>query len=248
MVTADAEHGEHAAPPPERGPSPIAILFAPDRAMDRQARLGRARAYLFASWIASLSLAAARAVRVDAAASTLRKLEMSGQLMSMSDRQIGDETHSAERIFQVGTIAKAVVGAPLSLGLACLAVLFVAWFLRGRIKGSAVAPVAAATLLPQVIADLIDTATAVRHTTLPPDAVPLAPRDLAAVLSLAARPLQMPWVKLGHALDFYSLWAAILMGFGVAAAAQIPRRRAMIATLAGWVCYRLITQVALGGG
>lgn len=236
-----------AAPKNDRPPSPIALLFAPDRSMERQARIGRARFLLLFAWLCSILAGAALALRVDAASSTLRKLEMSGQLKSMSERQIADEIHSAERVSQVLSIAKGALGAPLSLGLACLAVLALAWFFRGRIKGSAVAPVAAATLLPGAIANLLDAAIAFRHAAIPPEGVPLTPRSLSAALTLLGRPLMEPWIKPGNALDFFSLWAAIIMGYGVAAAAQVPKKTAIAGTLIAWVCYQLLSHVATGG-
>ena len=146
----------------EAGPSPLALLVAPDRAMDRQARVGRARRFFLFAWLCSLLLGAALAYRVDARSSTLRKLEKSGQLQTMSDRQVADETHNAERVAKVVSVAKGVVGVPLQLGSACVALLALTWVLRGRVKGSAVVPVAAATLLPGAIANLLDAVSA-RH-------------------------------------------------------------------------------------
>lgn len=231
----------------EAGPSPPALLFAPDRSMDRQARVGRAlRIFLFA-WVCSLLLGAALAYRVDARSSTLRKLEMSGQLQTMSDRQVADETHNAERVARVVSVAKGVVDTPLQLGSACVALLAVTWFLRGRIKGSAVVPVAAATLLPGAIANLLDAVTAFRHEALPPEGVPLVPRSLSAILPLVGRPLMDPWLKLGSALDFFSLWAAVMMAYGVVAVGQVPRRTALTGTLIAWVCFQLLTHVAAKG-
>ncbi len=227
--------------------SPFVLLFAPDRGMERQARVGRARWFFLFAWLCSVLLGAAMAYRVDARSSTLRKLEMSGQLQTMSDRQLADETRSAERVFQVGSIAKGVVGAPVQLGLGCLSLLALVWFFRGRIKGSAVVPVAATTLLPGAIANLMDAVTAFRHTTLPPDGVPLGPRSLSAALVLLGRPLQLPWVKFGNALDFFSLWAAVMLGFGVASVGQVPRRTAVVGTVVAWICFRLLTNVAIKG-
>ena len=54
-------------------------------------------------------------------------------------------------------------------------------------------------------------------------------------------------LKLGGALDFFSLWAAVMMGFGIAAAGDVPTRRALIGTLCAWVGFRLIVSVAMGG-
>lgn len=231
----------------EAGPSPIALLFAPDRGMERQARVGRARWLFLFAWLCSILLGAAMAYRVDARSSTLRKLEMSGQLQTMSDRQVADETHNAERVAEVTSVAKGVVGAPIQLGSACIAVLGLTWFLRGRVKGSAVVPVAATTLLPGALANLLDAVSAFRHEALPPEGVPLAPRTLGAILPFFGHPLMDPWLKLSNALDFFSLWAALLMAFGVAAVGQIPKPRAITGTLIAWVCYQLLTHVAMSG-
>ena len=227
-------------------PSPFALLFAPDRAMQRQALVGRTLPILLFTWACALLLAAALAIRVDAGDSALSKLETSGELKNMSDRQVADETRKAERIFQVVTIAKAAVRPLLELGLNCLALLGLCWFLRGRVKKRAIAPVAAAALLPGGIANLLDAASAFQHSAVPPDGVPLVPRTLSAVLQLIGHPLAEPWVKLGNVLDFFSFWGMVLMAYGVAAAGQLPKKNAVIGTIVAWICYRLLSEVAIG--
>jgi hypothetical protein len=230
-----------------RSPLALAVLFAPDRGMERQARVGRARWFFLFAWLCSLLLGAALAYRVDARASTLKNLEMSGQLQSMSDRQLADETRNAERVSQVLSIAKGAASVPVNLGLTCLAVLALCWFFRGRIKGGAVVPVAGATLLPGAIANLVDAAVAYRHAAIPPEGLPLGPRTLSAVLMLLGRPLVDPLVRFGNALDFFSLWTAVMLGYGVAAVGQVRKRTALIGTLIAWICYRLLTNVAIRG-
>ncbi|MFO0760660.1 MAG: YIP1 family protein [Byssovorax sp.] len=240
-VSADAQH---AAPRPEGAPSLLGLLFSPDRTMERQAKVGRVRWAFLIAWLCSILLGAALAYRMDARQSTLQKLDESGELKSMSDRQIADETTKAERVAQAGQVAKGVVGAPLDLAGASVAVLALGWFLRGKIKGSAVGPVAAASLLPGAIARLLDAIAAYQHAQIPPEGIPLSPRTLAALLTLYGHPPGEPWLKLAGALDFFSLWSALILGFGVAAAAQLSRRSALIATLIAWVCYQLLTRVA----
>ena len=71
MLTPDAEQGA-------RAPSPLALLFAPDRAMEGQARAGRVGWLLVVAWLAALALAASLSVRVDAGASTLRQAQAPG--------------------------------------------------------------------------------------------------------------------------------------------------------------------------
>jgi hypothetical protein len=230
----------------ERRPSPITLLLAADLGMQRQARVGRTLGLLLFSWLCSLLLASALSLRVDATSSTLRGLEQSGELKGMSDRQVADETRKSERIFEVVSVAKGALLPPIQVGLGCLALVGLCWFLRGRLKGRAVAPVAAAALLPGSLADLLDAASAFRHVSIPPDGVVLSPRTLGALMQLAGHPIAQPWVKLGNAMDLYSLWAAWMMAFGLAAAGQLPPRRALAATMVGWVCYRLLTGVAIG--
>jgi hypothetical protein len=234
---------------PEREPriSPPVLLFAPDRAMAAQARSGRVLWIFLFAWTCSILLGAALAYRVDARSATLKKLEQSGQLATMSERQIADETRSGERVSQVTSIAKGVVGVPLQLGLGCLSLLALSWFLQGRLKGSAVAPVATAALLPGALADLIDAVSAYRHALIPPDGVPLGPRTLSHIAAALGRPWSGPWAKLGEAFDLYSLWSAVLLGFGLAAAATLPKKRAVVGTLVAWLCFRLLTRVAAGG-
>lgn len=242
-----SEGVEPASPAAEPSGSPLALLFAPDRAMERQARAGRARWHFLFAWLCSLLLGAAVALRIDAHASTLRMLTMSGRIQSMSDRQIVEETQNAERVAQVLSVAKAATGTPVQLGMACLAVFVLCWFFRGRLREGSVVPVAAATLLPGAIANLVDAAAAFRHAAIPPDGVPLGPRTLTAALAMLGRPLAGPWIKFGNALDLFSLWSAVMLGYGVAAAGHVPRRTAVAGTLIAWVCYRLLTNVAAGG-
>ncbi len=224
---------------------PLLVLFAPDKGMDRQAKVGGARWFFLVAWLCSLLLGAALSYRVDAHDSTLRKLDESGQLKTMSDRQIAEETKSAERVAQVGNIAKAAVATPVNLALACLSLLILCWFFRGRVKGRGVVPVAAATLLPGAMANLMDSVIAFRHVTLPPEGFLLGPRSLSAVLSLSGRSLSEPWVRFGNGLDFFSLWAAVMLGYGVSAVGQVPKKYALPGTLIAWVCVRLLTHVAI---
>ena len=232
---------------PQRVPPAVVALVAPDTGMDLQARVGRARFAFVVAMVCALLAAFAQAYRVDTRDVTLKDLEKAGQLENMSDRQVEDETTKSNRLYQVGRVVVGVGEAPVFLGLGALAVLGLTWFLRGKAKGRAVVPVAAAVLLPGAIANLLDAISAWQHAALPPKDAVLAPRNLSAIAAVFGHPLAAPWLKLGNALDFFSLWAALLMGYGIAAAGDVPVRRALVATLIGWVCWRLLTNVAVGG-
>ncbi|HTO97883.1 MAG TPA: hypothetical protein VMK66_12620 [Myxococcales bacterium] len=234
--------------PQARGiPPALGALLLPDSGMERQAKVGKPALAVLIAMACALFAAFAQASRVDARAVTLEKLDKAGQLSTMSDRQIEDETRNAERLYQVMRVAGGTLEAPFFLLLGALAVVVLAWFLRGKVKGKAVFPVAAAVLLPGAIANLLDGITALRQEALPPGAAVLAPRNLALLLASFGHPLTGASLKLAGVLDFFSLWAAVMMGFGVAAAGDVPTRRALIGTLCAWVGFRLIVSVAMGG-
>ena len=242
IVSTEAE-----APQPARTvPPAIVALIAPDSGMDRQAKVGKAGFAFLIALACALFAAFAQSARVDARSSTLQKLEQAGQLTSMSERAIEDETRNAERLYQVMRVASGALEAPLFLLLGGLSVVVLVWFLRGRVRGRAVFPVAGAVLLPGAIANLLDGITALRQESLPAGPAILTPRNVSAVLAALGHTLSGAALKLGNAIDFFSLWAAVMMAFGVAAVGDVSAKRALIGTLAAWLCLRLVVSVAMG--
>ena len=227
---------------------PLFALIAPDIGMEKVARLGRARWPLLFAMVCALAMGGAEALRVDAREGTLKELEMSGQLKTQSDKQIDDQTKGAERAFIVKRVASSAVKAPLVLLGSLIGLYVLSWFLRGRANGQAMLAVAGYALIPHAIADLLAAGSAFLHAQLAPDHPPLIPRSLADVLAAAGLNAGPAVVKLAGVVDFFSLWAAVLLAFGLAPAAQLPRSKALIATFAAWVLWRLLTQVALAGG
>ena len=231
-----------------RVPAAAVALVAPEAGMERVARTGSVRGPLLVALACALLSAGAGILRVDAKDVTLRALEKEGQLQSSSDRQIEDATKSAERVYVVRRVASALAGPPLLLGLFCLTILGLSWYLRGRFEGRAVPPVAAAALLPGAIADLLDAGATFQHTAIAPDGPAALPRTLADFwISFAGHPAAPSLMKLLSAFDIFSFWTALLLGFGLVAAGHVPQRRALAGTLIAWLCLRLLTQVAAGG-
>ncbi len=228
-------------------PPALVALVTPDLGMERQARVGGVKLSLLVAMACAVFAAGALALRVNASSATLTKLEQAGSLSTMSERQIEDETRNAERLFTVTKVGGALFAAPVGLGLASLATVLLGWFLKGRVKGSAVAPVAAATLLPAAIGNLLNGVSTLRAAYVTTNQTALVPTNLADIAASLGHPLVEWGAKLGGAFDLFSLWSALLLGFGVAAAASIPARRAVTGTLVAWVCWRLLTHVAVGG-
>ncbi|HEX4383529.1 MAG TPA: hypothetical protein VH083_11280 [Myxococcales bacterium] len=232
---------------PRTVPPALLALVAPETGMERQARIGTAKLAFLVAFLCAFLSAFAQSSRIDARATTLARLDKDGKLTEMSDKQVDDEAKSDERLAQVKIVAAGVFKAPVSLGFGALSVVFLVWFLKGKIKGRAVVPVAAAALLPGAIASVLDAVSAFSRSAIPADKPVLAPRDLAAVLAALGNTLQGPALKLASSFDFFSLWGAILLGFGVHFAGDVPMRRALTGTLVAWTCWRLLTTVAVGG-
>jgi hypothetical protein len=243
-VSLEAELPE---PAPRAIPPALVAMVVPEVGMERQARVGTARLAFLIAFVCAILSGLAQASRIDARSATLAKLDKDGKLGEMSEKQVDDEVKSAERLAEVGRVAVGVVKAPVNLGLAALAVVGLSWFLKGKVKGKAVFPVASVTLLPAALGDLLDAGSAFVRQSLPVERSTLAPRDLGSALAALGHPLVGNALKLASTLDFFSLWAAILMGFGVVAVGDVPLRRAMTGTLVAWVCLRLLLSVAAGG-
>src|SRR3954468_19734738 len=149
-------------------PSPLLALVAPDVGMERVARRERVLLPFLFAVLCSLLAAAASSYRVDARDATLATLERTGQLKTMSDRQIEDQTKDAERTYIVKTVAVGAVGPVAKLGLLCVGLLALSWFVRGRAKGKALAAVAAVAMLPGAIENLLAAGAGLGRRSLPP--------------------------------------------------------------------------------
>jgi Yip1 domain len=236
----------------------IVALVAPDIGMERVARTGRVRWLLLAAMVCSLAAGLTAAWKVDARNATLAAIEAQGQIQTTSDQQIQDQTKAAERTFMVVRMAVALVLPAIDFAFYCVGLFALAWFLRGRSTGRAIAAVSAAALMPSAISSVLETIAAATRQSIAPAPMsigvatiftPLVPRDLGALYAAATgHPLAGAAGALLSSIDVFSLWAAILLAYGLVFAANLPRRRALAGTLIGWLCFRLLTHVAMGGG
>jgi hypothetical protein len=236
------------SPVAARIPALLVALVAPDLGMERVARSSRVAAPLLLALACSLAFGAAEVARVDAVQATLRELDAQGKLKDLSDQAIADQTTAAERAFAVKRVALAAIRPPLLWAGSLAGLYLLVWFLRGRSSGGGMRAVAAASLLPHAIADLLGAGATWLAARLPIDHAPLVPRTLADLL--VARGIEAPFAlqRLAGALDFFSLWAALLLGFGLGPAARLSRGRALGAVLLTWLLFRLLTRVAFPGG
>ena len=232
---------------PARLPLPLEATLLPDAGMPRAARMSRARGPLLFALICSLAWGVALAAQVDARDVTLRELDMQGKLPTLSDRQIEEAQRTSERGFMVKKLAIAAVEPPLMLLASALGLFALSWLLRGRSQAGQVFTVSAWALVPAALGDLVEAAATLLRGSISPEAGPITPRTFAALAEALGHAASGPAAKLLGAIDVFDLWGVVLLGFGFAAAAQLPTRRALTGTLIAWVCYRLLRFVAIGG-
>jgi hypothetical protein len=230
-----------------RLPLAAEALLLPDSGMRRAAKMGRVRWALAFVTACSLALGVAQSLNVDARESTLRELDQQGKLATMSDRQIDDAQKQSERSFIAKRSAQRVVFPPLGILFTGLGLFALSWFLRGRSEAGQIFVVAAYSKIPSAFAYLLEMSATLLRGRLSPDSPPLLPSNFGDIATAFGLHLAGPLAKVLGAFDVFDLWGAVLVGFGLAAAAQLPTRRALTGTLIAWVCYRLVRFVVLGG-
>jgi hypothetical protein len=191
---------------------------------------------------------AAFALRWNAAPSIVKGLEMSGQLKGMPEADLADQIQQAQRLKLVTAIAGGLVTPVLVvLGIA-IALSLLAWLLgkKGPFNGFFAA--AAVGMLPVALARFLYGLVALVQTSLSEDrAATLLPSSLAFVF----HPQSPKLMRLFSSLDFFQLWAALLIGVGFAAVVGMRRRQGLVVGAALFVvqlCVFGLGLPGLGGG
>jgi hypothetical protein len=175
--------------------------------------------------LATAFAGAAFAVRWNAAPSIIQGLEASGQLKGMPEADLADQIQQAQRLKLVTSIAGGLVlPALMVLGIA-VALALLAWLLgrKGTFNGFFTA--AAVGMLPLALGRFLYGLVALTQSSLREDrAATLLPSSLAFVFHAQSPKL----MRLLSSLDFFHLWAALLVGIGFAAVVGMRRRQGLL--------------------
>jgi hypothetical protein len=187
-----------------------------------------ARRALWPVVLLSLSTAfagACFAVRWNAAPSIIKGLEASGQLKGMPEADLLDQIQQAERLKLVTSIAGGLILPALTvLGIAA-ALALLAWLLGKKGPFNAFFTAAAVGLLPLALAKFLYGLVALMQTSLSEDrAATLLPSTLASVIHAQSPKL----MRVLSSVDFFQLWAALLVGVGFAAVVGMRRRQGLL--------------------
>jgi hypothetical protein len=165
-----------------------------------------------------------------------------GQLRpDMTPHEREEALATATKLETVRQWAGAAV-APAALAALAAAALFLAFRVAGTSPGfKDTLAVTSHAFLPLWLKALLTLPAVVLH-------APVAPADVERLLpsSLAALPLPLPPPAMAalSSLDLFSLWAAYLVGSGMARASGASRRRAFVVTAILFVAYVCLFKVA----
>jgi hypothetical protein len=163
------------------------------------------------------SAGAAIALRLDTARLVIPKLQMSGELMKASEREVNEAIEQAQRVALVGGIAKGLLLMPLLVLLLAVTLKVASWLIGRKALFADLFTVAALTMLPVAVFHGIELISALRLELITPRvAETLVPTSLAAVMGMVSPALK----RVYGAIDFINVWASLVMGVGFAAASK----------------------------
>lgn len=221
----------------------LAALVAPDRFMPRIVAAERAMAAVLVITICAGIAAFAIGSRIDMTRTVLddelKTLRENPGSDPMSDRDLTEQIAKQRSIEQVKLGLAAGVLTPLELGALALALYLVGRYVGGKptIKRSMAA--AAHGMLPMALKSLM-----VAWLAWPRESLSSMDVDkLRSVSHLVVADIPGPLGRL-LSVDIFALWSVVLLGFGLAAAAGLTRRRAFITLFSCFALFQLLT----GGG
>lgn len=235
----------------------LGALLAPDRTLPTEVAAGRYGAALLAAILAALVSAAAVGARIDMTHAVMTKNPVRtedgvtttapppgsnrpAEDEVKSDREIDEQITHETAVERVKLGLGAGLGTPLELLLLAIGLYLLARYVGGKptLRGSMVTAVHGA--LPGAVKAVLVAVAAWRTPSLQLDEIP----SLAAAWPAAPNAVGIP--RLLAAADPFALWSAVILGFGLAAAAGISRKRAFAAIGIGFLLYLVVTQLVAG--
>ncbi len=183
------------------------------------------------------------ASRIDASRVVIPKMQMTGELLKASEREVNEAIEQAERVALVGGVAKGLLLMPLLVLLLSVALKVAAWLIGRKALFGELFTVAALTMLPVSLFHGIEAISALRVDLMTPAvAQALVPSSLAALLQ--GGPGLM---RVYAAIDLVNIWAALLMGLGFAAASKWSLWKGALFGLFLYVLFAAAFMVGLPG-
>lgn len=204
---------------------PLRALLDPVGAIPRAVETRRWLIPLLLVAVLTAAAGAVIALRLDASRVVIPKMQMSGELMKASEREVNEAIEQAQRVALVGGIAKGLLLTPLLVLLLSVMLKVAAWLIGRKALFADLFTVAALTMLPVAVFHGIEVVAALKLEVITPRvAETLVPSSVAALVGPSASlgtGMASPALKRVYtAIDLINIWASLLMGLGFAAASK----------------------------
>ncbi len=169
--------------------------------------------------LAVLTAAAGATVgaRLDTARLVIPKLQGSGELLKVSEREVSEKIEEAQRVAIVAGVAKGLLAMPLGVLLLAVALKVTAWLVGRKALFVELFTAAALAMLPVALFHGLEVLAALRLDLITPAmAEALVPSSLTAVLEPPGPRL----ARVYGAVDLVNVWAALVLGLGFSAASK----------------------------
>ncbi len=214
----------------------VAALFVPDRFMPRVVFGERSTAAVLTIMLCAGLSAFVLGSRIDM---TRPVLQQEAQMMKMmgpdaeprSDRAIQEQIDKDTTIAQVTMGLSAGAWVPLQLGLLAIGLYLLGRYVGGKPTMRRAMAAASYGSLPSAVKSLVVAGMAWPRASLAPMEIEELERA-----SMLGRSVLGPM-----AVDAFALWTVILLGFGLASASSISRRRSFIAIVFAFTLFQLWT-------
>lgn len=187
------------------------------------------------------------AVRWNAAPTVISELTAAGELARITEQELADKIQTASRVMLVGAAAKGIFLIPILVLLGTAALKFSGWLVGRPIKFVSALSALSVALLPIAVFHIAFGIVALMSAQLPTSAaLSLIPSHLGQ----AFHGLSPELSRLASVADVFNLWAAVLLGLGIAEGAKVRAWQGVLWGLVLYLAYAgvfLIGLPALGG-
>lgn len=223
----------------------LLALVIPDRGMPRVVARERGGAALLTVMLCAGLAAYVMATRVDTTSTVLQgetmRMQMQGaQAEARSDRELKEEMEKSQAMAQVKMGLAAGVWTPLQIALLTLGLYLLGRYVGGKPTLPRTFAAMSHASLPIAVKSLALAALAWPRTVM-------TPMDIEKLHGFSSVTLLAGPLARFTTIDLFGLWSVILVGFGLAAAASITRRRAFITVSIVYVLFLLIAGAQAGG-
>jgi len=227
---------------------PAKVLADPVDGMALAVENARFGLPMVAAVVTSSLAAVASYFRFDSAGQVIGDLAASGQLTHSTESEINEAILTAERVFLIGGLGKAIFVTPFLMLALAVVLKLTGWLLDHSAPFARCFTTSALAFLPLSVGKLcLALVTLGQSSVNERQMATLLPSSLAAVMP-ALSPVA---ARAASALDFFALWSAALLGLGFSAASGLSRPRGLLVGLALYALYAgvfLIGLPGMGGG